>query len=342
MSHDNSAAIPEDSSTASSPRTHAKTGGIKSLAESGKYTQVVAPLPANLRSEDMLMVPMLTDEQLDKCENMAREPIDFTAEPPSPTAHSNHASDYVDPMDVRRPSNPLAGTNDYVDPSDSVIAQLAKMSGKKKRALSDGDRTPPAVCDVVPPSRDDYTEVSDALPEGKFERIGSQKMYVLESRTQPSSETSPVLSARSAESGKTFQTSPGGKSKKLLLKTQSLYRSGPSNTISTSPAGVLKRRSTSDNKEMVCFSPKSGFKLESRNGSGGNTPEGPLASRKNSSEDAKHSPILSRKEVADDVFLEEGRHVYAAVDLTVKCRPRDDMVRKEGIGAPDHYVACAN
>ena len=198
MSFVNPITTPEETNLASTPRSRAKT--VESLAKSGKYTHVVAPLPANLRSEEMLMVPMVTEEQLTQCENQIREPTDITAEPPSPTAArcppprlndtrdpgnqpSSCRSDYVDPMDARRPSNPLPSG----DTNDSAVAwaPVANVCGKK-RASSSADCTPPVVC---PPGHDDYTQVSDALPEGKFERIGSQKMYMIESRTEPSSET---------------------------------------------------------------------------------------------------------------------------------------------------------
>ena len=351
MSLDNSVTSPEENNVGSTFRSRAKT--VESLAKSGKYTQVVAPLPANLRSEDMIMVPMVTEEQLTKCENLIKEPTDLTAEPPSPTAAhsprpsdaratskqpSSCTSDYVDPVDARRPSNLAACSNN--DESGVAWAQAANASGKK-RTTSNADGSP---CVVRPPGLDDYTQVSDALPENKFERVGSQRVYKIESRTQPSSETSPVLSARSAGSGNMFQTTPGGAESQKVQKSQSVHRKEPLDGADTSPAKMLKRRSTSDNKEMVSFSPRTGFKLESRSDGGSNSPEASSANKKSLGAVARpmSSPVFSRRDIPDDVFTTSGQHEYAAVNLTAKCRPRDDLIRKEGVGTPDHYVACTN
>ena len=94
-------------------------------------------------------------------------------------------------------------------------------------------------------------------------------------------------------------------------------------------------------KEEVSFDPNTfGFKLSAKRT---NSDGSPALKQKRS--DGQNSPVSDPGRefpvggTTDEGFIEGGVHVYAAVDLKAKCRPEDDILRREGVGAPEHYNA---
>ena len=282
---------------------------------SGNYTVVPDSLPAFLRTDDMLMVPKVDNDtvksaQKDFDESYARLSMIRTDYPPV-----CDDDDYMDPQDARDVSS-ITKTHDKLD----------KRVSRNKRG-SDGGSTVSSSSTVESSkklismsNREDYSMVSDALPDGSFAKVKGAGGTPEGHRTRTTSDTSPVKKQKRNPS--------------LARKSESMKRPGH---VDQSKSQPLKRRSTA--KEMVTFDPKAGFKLTAKRTVSDGTPQlSKVEDSQLESNSAPHSPVEEKKgAVLADVG---GRHVYAAVDLTAKCRPETDIIRREGVGTPDHYVAC--
>ena len=294
------------------------------------YTDVTGPLPGFLRSDDMLMVPTVTREVAAAAvqEEEKREEELIKALPGSPKK-PGHCS-------LQTQSSPPANT--YCDPLDvKVEASLVHEELKKKVSSGKGmektSLTP--LRTVAPSSRDDYSDVSDALPAGSYERIEGRKSYPDEMRGRTTSDISPMLSMRSMETTKSAEaaaTSSKANSEFMDLKTQSLHRRSPKKHREYHGNSPPRRKShVAANKELVQFNPqKTGFKIAEQTMVEMNGKEREM----NRNDGASRCLESKEFEVAGDVG---GKHTYAMVDSTVKVLPQGHEMRKEGIGTPQHY-----
>ena len=301
-----------------------KSETTKALSDVSQYTDVPAPLPGFLRNEEMLVAPtvsedILTAAQLEEslCEV---KPNTEVVTKPSLT------------------SKVLCPTDDYVDPQDAKNMAAAKREHEKiakkvSKGNSDSKPSPELTRNVARNDREDYTEVSDALPQGSFAKIDPKTMlYSGDFRNRTSSDTSPMLSSRSAESGKASNPSPKIEKKSNSLRGDRSKHAKTTKAITT----PVRRRSTLQQKELVCFDPNTaGFKLAAKRTNSDGTP----VPASETSDSQQNSPMSDPGQEFDKGFIQGGSHVYAAVDLKAKCRPDDDILRREGVGAPEHYIA---
>ena len=262
----------------------------------------------------MLMVPEVDDDivksaQKDFDESYARLSMIRTDYP-----QECDDDDYMDPQDARDKSSATKTHN-----------KLDKRVSKSKRG-SDGGSTASSSSTVesskklIMSNREDYSMVSDALPDGSFEKVKGAGGTPEGHRTRTTSDTSPIKKQK--------------RNPNLARKSESMKRP---DHVGHSKSQPLNRRSTA--KEMVTFDPKAGFKLRAKRTVSDGTPQlTKVEDTQQESNSAPHSPVDEKKGVVlADVG---GKHVYAAVDLTAKCRPETDIIRREGVGTPDHYVAC--
>ena len=226
------------------------------------------------------------------------------------------------PLKVETP--PINRRSDYMDPQDAKSSAVSKRMNEKLDEMSKSVGKEPLEKLKKKPSpvdRVNYSEVLDALPRGmSVQKVGRDDVHAeAQMRSRTNSDAAVILGP------------PGHKDDTYFKKTQSLRRDVSPNPP---PAQLGRRRSSARQKEMVTFDPTTAaFKLEKKcsHSDGG--------SSKTSS--SQSSPTEHVRPV--DMFLEaNAQHVYAAVDLSVKCRPDDDLLRREGVGTPDHYVACMN
>ncbi len=278
------------------------TGGDSS----GNYTDVPDSLPAFLRNENMLMLPEFDEDEVKNAQK------DFD---------ESYAR-----LSMIKIEDPTGINDDYMDPQDArnkvSITKTPDKLGKrvsKRKGSNGGDGNSPASVGYITSNREDYSLVSDALTDGSFEKVITTSSGSEEIRPRTTSDTSPMK-----------KITP-----KLKKKSESLKRPDHVGGV-FSKSQPLKRRGTCT-KEVVTFDPKAGFKLSAkRTASDG----APVTTRKDfQTNSAPHSPIDEDDdtEIPSDIG---GKHIYAAVDLSAKCRPESDIIRREGVGTPDHYVAC--
>ena len=292
----------------------------KAWSDIGQYTDIAGPLPGFLRNEEMLQVPTVDDEVIAAAMNDSFEkpPEDLDVKPTSKPRLSGPSDDYVDPQDAKNEAAALKGHQ-----------KVARMMSKGNQKAE----TKP-LHKIVSDSEGDYTTVSDALPKGTFEVVDKHRLSVGDGRSRTSSDVSPMLSSRSADSGKYSNSSPSAQK-----KSQSLNRRNkrPQHIdVKQTKSQPMKRRSTTQQKEFVSFDPQTGFKLAAKRTNSDGTP------KVTANESADTSPSSDPGKTFCHPIADEGFsnvHVYAAVDLTAKCRPEDDMLRREGVGVPEHYIA---
>ena len=276
---------------------------------SGNYTAVPDSLPAFLRNEDMLGLPEVSDDvvktaQKDFDESYARLSMikidsNLGVEP---------GDDYMDPQDAR---DKACTTKTH----EKLNKRVSKTKLTSEPPVTNGTSSTTGKKAIMA-NREDYSMVSDALPDGSFSgKVAPSGVVAFRPRT--TSDTSPMK-----------KMTPNLKKKSDSMK-QPVHIRNPASQ-------PLHRRSTA--KEMVTFDPKAGFKLSAKRTASDGSPR--TISHKEEEvqvKSAPHSPVDEKKTIQPDVG---GKHVYAAVDLTAKCRPESDIIRREGVGTPDHYVAC--
>ena len=300
-----------------------KSESNKAQSDVSQYSDVPAPLPGFLRNEEMLVAPTVSEDvitaaQLEESLCKVEVKSAMVTKPSLTSKISLPTDDYVDPQDAK---NIMAAKREH-----------EKMAKKVSQGNSDGKPSPELIHNVSRNDREDYTEVSDALPQGAFAKIDPKAMlYSGDYRNRTTSDTSPMLSSRSAESGKASNPSP-----KIEKKSNSLRGDRSKHAKTTKVTTPVRRRSTLQQKELVCFDPNTaGFKLAAKRTNSDGTP---VPTSENS--DSQHnSPMSDPGQEFDKGFIQGGAHVYAAVDLTAKCRPDDDILRREGVGVPEHYKA---
>lgn len=304
---------------------HTHATPTKAWQDSGPYTDISGPLPAFLRNEEMLLAPTVSLQIIAAAHESVE--VDMKKEervihPPSIIRTCLSNDDYVDPQDAK---NEVAAMKQH----EKIIKKVSK--GYKRtsdhslpRALSD---------------RDDYTTVSDALPKGDFERV--ERGVYFEKRNRASSDASPMLSSRS-DSGKGSKCNSPKKSNSVRNSKK------PKHVINQQPSKTqpIRRRSTMQQKEFVSFDPTSGFKLTAKRTNSDGVPTINSQTKSDGQESPVSDPGRSFTQHGyDEGFIEgfnatrNNAHVYAAVDLTAKCRPEDDLLRREGVGVPEHYIA---
>ena len=264
---------------------------------SGNYTEVPDSLPAFLRNENMLMLP--------ECDEVIVK-----------TAQKDFDESYAR-LSMIKIDDPANSQDDYMDPQDArdricTIKTHEKLGKRVSKSKGEGGNSPSYKISMD--NHEDYTMVSDALPDGSFEKVGNDEIRV---RSRTTSDTSPMK-----------KVTP-----KLKKKSESLKRPEHVGGALTQP---LKRRSTCT-KEIVTFDPKAGFKITAKRTSSDGIPVGTRS--KESTNSAPSSPIQEDESESPPGKDVGGKHIYAAVDLTAKCRPENDIIRREGVGTPDHYVA---
>ena len=275
------------------------------------YTDVPDPLPAFLRNNEMLMVPEATEERVNQAQkdfdqSYARLskviPSDGNSNPPI----NSSDADYMDPQDARD----KAATDKTHEKLDKRVSKSKHSSEARSSTTTHEVKRMPA------DSREDYTLVSDALPEGPFSIVMETNP-----RARTTSDVSPV------------------KRPNLNLKKKSESLKRPEH-FSDSKSQPVRRRSTA--KEMVTYDPKAGFKLSAHRTSSDGTPQ---FMRHEAGDHLPSDPQVLAEEDKNSTHIPPPdvgcKHIYAAVDLTAKCRPESDLIRREGVGTPpDHYVAC--
>lgn len=290
--------------------------------DSGKYTDVSGPLPGFLRNEDMLVVPTVSEDVLTAARRDFEESYTLVSSKNEDLKPKNQSLDdtYMDPQDAMdkvfttRTHEKLDKRVSKSTHSSDVSSDHSSPKSSKKIALSE---------------REDYSEVSDALPESSFKKF--QEM-----RGRTTSDTSPMK-------GSPIKGSP---SPNLKKKSQSLlHRQKPQHLVTTEGSSQPLKRRSSAQKELVSFDPDTGFKLAAKRTSSDSAPRPSntdvlINNTTNSAPSSQqNSPTEDTKKKVLDIFDGTG-HIYAAVDITAKCRPEEDLIRREGVGTPDHYVAC--
>ena len=292
--------------------------------DSGKYTDVSGPLPGFLRNEDMLVAPTVSEDVLTAARRDFEESYTFVSSKNEDLKPKNHSLDdtYMDPQDAMdkifttRTHEKLDKRVSKSTHSSDISSEHSSPKSSKKVALSE---------------REDYSEVSDALPEGSFKKF--QEM-----RGRTTSDTSPMK-------GSPMKGSP---SPNLKKKSQSmLHRQKPHHLVTSGGSSQPLKRRSSAQKELVSFDPDTGFKLAAKRTSSDSAPrpsntDGLINNTTNSAPSSQqNSPTEETKKNVLDIHVFDGAgHIYAAVDITAKCRPEEDLIRREGVGTPDHYVAC--
>ena len=300
------------------------------------YTDVTGTLPKFLQTNDMCMVQAVTEEVVTAAAN--------TAEVTIPTIPDS-------PKRWRSESFPSKGST-YANPQDAKT-EASKIHAELNRKVSQGrgkeaPRSPPV---RTPNDREDYTLVSDALPAGIFERVEGRRSIqeVVQNRRLSKSEGSPVHSRKSVETSRTVETSRSADSEYRKAKTQSLRHQSPRKEGFNSPP----RRKSHTAKEMVNFSPQTGFKLAKNRSLPESKEQQPAeveeqdevtksAAAVNGEEDTDGSGLVSDVENKRLFEIPVGdsdvcKHSYALVDSTVKDLPEGHHTRVEGIGTPKHY-----
>jgi hypothetical protein len=290
-------------------------------------------LLAPVVSEDVIIAAQVQDEQVKEAESFPPPP---PYQPPAEEVKVVMLSDdYVDPQDVKNQAEALKQHEKIT----KKLSMPSQTSTDKKLSLP-----------VVANTDGDYTMVSDALPSGAFEKIdmGGKRNSVGDKRIRTSSDASPMLSRKSNDSGKSSASSPSIKKKTQSLNRPSKPKHLVDNNQNASSSQPTKRRSTVQ-KEMVCFDPNTaGFKLSTKrtNSDGGTTStntQTPPISRESHS--TQNSPVTNHNKTFDlvmsapDEGFIENAHVYAAVNLGIKYLPEGNILRREGVGPPDHFLA---
>lgn len=296
---------------------------IKAWSDIGQYTDIPGPLPGFLRNEEMLQVPTVSNEIMAAATNDSVEKKLEEAKPMSKSSRQPAPfDDYVDPQDVK----------------DEVAARKEHKKISKKMSTKSSPESKPFQKIIPSDANGDYTLVSDALPQGTFEKVNKNILGGIRDRT--SSDVSPVRSSRSGDSGKGSDSSPG-----LQKKSHSLNRKKRPQHVEVnvpSKSQLSKRRSTTQQKEMVSFDPQGGFKLTAKRTNSDGTPR-TVRNEDDSSPVSDPGRVLGQEEGEGyGDARKEQQHVYAAVDLTAKCRPEDDLLRRDGVGVPEHYTVTCN
>ena len=297
-----------------------KSESNKAQSDVSQYTDVPAPLPGFLRNEEMLVAPTVSEDVITAAQlEESLSKVEVKTKPSLTSKVSYPTDDYVDPQDAK---NIMAAKREH-----------EKMAKKVSKGSSDSKQSPELIRNLARNDREDYTEVSDALPQGAFTKIDAKAfLYSGDYRNRTSSDTSPMLSSRSAESGKASNPSPKIEKKSNSLRVDRSKRGKTTKEITT----PVRRRSTLQQKELVCFDPNTaGFKLAPKRTNSDGTP---MPTSENS-DSQQNSPMSDPGQEFDKGFTPGGTHVYAAVDLKAKCRPDDDILRREGVGVPEHYNA---
>ena len=317
---------------------------------SDAYTDVTGTLPGFLRTNDMCMVQAVTEEVATAAAK------DKTAEVAIPTILDS-------PKRWRSESFPPKGGT-YANPQDAK-AETSLIHAELRRKASQGRGKEPRPTPPVrsPNDRDDYTIVSDALPAGIFERVEGRRSIqeIVHSNRLSKSEGSPVHSRKSLETSRSVETSRSAESEYRKAKTQSLRHQSPRKEGFNSPP----RRKSHTAKEMVNFSPQTGFKLAKNRALAESVAEQqqpaeveqqelaeveqqepaekPLAvvaavngeetDRNGQALDVENKRLFEIPVGDSDVC----KHSYALVDSTVKDLPEGHHSRVEGIGTPKHY-----
>lgn len=236
-----------------------------SLKSPDAYTEVSAPLPGHLRNDDMLMVKEV--------------PADTEVHPvaPAPTRNSNFST-----TPVTSPQHHVVGKPGRVQGVETYSNPLDALSHKVKPPVKSSEHAINRVS-----ASENYSNVADALPEGEFARMGVRRsLPEVTSRSRTASDCSPLMT-RSVDTTRSAEDTPNTPSHRPFHKTQSLHRK-PDRKAS---------RKKSNAKEVVEFSPKTGFKIK---------------------QDCRTS------------------HDYALIDATFKKLPPGDETRREGFGTPEH------
>ena len=284
----------------------------KQPEKSPDYTDVTGALPGFLRNDDMLMVQpvseaVATAASMDK----KTEQVPIQTIPASPKrwcseSYPPRGCTYASPQDAKAETS-------------RVHAELSK-----KVSLGRGKEAPSAPFLRSPNDREDYTLVLDALPAGVFERVEARRSLPEIMQRRSISEGSPVHSRKSAETSKSAEDSTSKTNADFKkIKTQSLRHHSPKMEGGSSPL----RRKSQPAKELVRFSPQTGFKLAKE----------AQAVPEVNGEETDGSNESENRRVFDVPTGNVCKHSYALVDSTVKELPEGHQMRVEGIGAPKHY-----
>lgn len=252
------------------------------------------------------------------------------------------------PKRWRSESFPTKGST-YASPQDAKT-ETSKIHAELSKKVSQGrgkesPHSPPV---RSPNDREDYTIVSDALPAGIFERVEGRRSIqeIVHNRRLSKSEGSPVHSRKSLETSRSVETSRSADSEYRKAKTQSLRHQSPRKEGFNSPP----RRKSHTAKEMVNFSPQTGFKLAKNRA----LPESAVVEQQQQSVEVEQPAATVNGEETDGSGLVSDvenkrlfeipvgdsdvcKHSYALVDSTVKDLPEGHHTRVEGIGTPKHY-----
>lgn len=310
----------------------------KAWSDNGQYSDVTGPLPGFLRNEEMLVSPEATPELIaaaqlnDECEKKESEtkevPIKNT---PTKKGRGSTSEDYIDPRDAKSPASAMR--------HHEKIKNKISQGLQEKRASGEPKCPAPIVADDG-----NYSIVSDALPKGDFERVemGSRsRAYsddVIKGCHSNQPDSGKGSNKDSAESG-----SPELQKRFHSMKEKPKHTSPVAHKLASEAKSqpITRRRSMAQHKEQVSFDPKTaGFKLSAKRTSSDGSPS--LTQRKEGQASPVSDPgrvLPGEGGVTDEGFIEGGVHMYAAVDLKAKCRPEDDIMRREGVGVPEHYNA---
>lgn len=275
----------------------------KTIGEtSGNYNVVPQSLPAFLRNDEMLSVPVVSDDVV----KTAQKDFDESYARLSMIVVDKDGGDYMDPQDAR---NKTVTTKTH-----------EKLDQRVSRSKQTSEANVGSMLPFTVANREDYSEVSDTLMnESTIVNLSNSTSSTFRPRTI--SDTSPVKKVAHDQVRKTFS-----------------MKHRPNN-VANAKSQPLKRKSSA--KEVVTFDPKGGFKLTAKRSSSDGVPQSSiLPDPQTSSSDPQTPESNENKNLPSPSRDVGGKHMYAAVDLTAKCRPETDMVRREGVGTPDHYIAC--
>ncbi|XP_003386056.1 PREDICTED: uncharacterized protein LOC100641375 [Amphimedon queenslandica] len=307
----------------------------KAWSDNGQYTDLTGPLPGFLRNEEMLLPPEATPELVAAAQVINEE------------KEEEEESKEVKKTPVKK------GSDDYVNPLDAKTEAAAMRQKEKiKQKVSQGlqqKRTSDPQHSLSITDDGNYTIVSDALPKGDFERIevgnSSSRSRAYSDIDDPKRKSSHVSGADSGKGSNTDSVESESPTPQIRFhstreKPKHLSPQRPANEVKSNP--IPRRRSMAQHKEEVSFDPNTGFKLSAKRT---NSDGSPAMKQKRS--EGQRSPVSdpghefpAGSSVTDERFVEGGGvHAYATVDLKAKCRPEDDILRREGVGAPEHYNA---